>query len=48
MGCPFDGGENIKIEKNIMPFVIGGFVVHIFIYQNRLQFKVKRLTLKGN
>jgi len=39
MVCFIDGGENVKIEKNIMPSVKTGFVV--CIHKNRLNFKVK-------
>jgi len=39
MGCPFDGGDNVKIKKNIIPLVKAGFVVSM--HKNRLNFKVK-------
>jgi len=39
-----DGGDNVKIEENIMLSVKAGFVV--YIHKNRLNFKVKRSKRK--
>jgi len=39
MGCPLDGGDNVKIEKTGMPSVKAGFVV--CMHKNQLNIKVK-------
>jgi len=40
MGCPRDGGDNVKIEEKIILSVQAGFVV--YMHKNRPNFKVKR------